>query len=867
MKFLIPGMKRLLFLIFLIPLFVSSQVIELADTSASRSDTATSKIDYSNPKEYELGEIKFIHAEHFDQRVLTLLSGLSKGEKVQIPGDKISKAIENLWKQGLFEDVKVEVARRQGNVVSLNIIVAERPRLSGCTYKGISKSETDDVREKIKLTRGKVVTEYLISSSISTIKGYFIAKGYMNVTVDVPKPQKDSSFANSVILIFNIKKGERMRVENIYIHGNTMISSGKLIRSFSETKVKRWWNIFNSGKYLEENYEKDKPAIITKYNAKGFRDAKIVKDTVYKISNDRVNIEIWVDEGHKYYFRNISWIGNTKYSAKELSNVLGIKKGDVFDQSLLEAKLFMNPNGGDVSSLYMDDGYLFFQASPVEVLVEHDSIDLEMRIYEGKQAIINKVTVTGNTKTNDHVVMREIRTKPGQLFRRSDIIRTQRELSTLGYFNPEKLSVNPVPNPQNGTVDIEYVVEEKPSDQLELSGGYGANHIVGTLGIKFTNFAANKLFKKDAWKPLPSGDGQTLSVRAQSYGIGYQSYNMSFSEPWLGGKKPNSMTVSLFSSNITNGVTAASGIPLQQLQIYGTTVGFGTHLKKPDDYFNAYAEMSYQYYYLNNYLTNVAISNGYVNNVFIKGVLSRNSVDQPIFPRRGSNISLSGQVTPPYSLFEGNQDYAAMSAQEKYKFLEYYKLKFTAAWYTMLTSKRGTEGKDARNLVLYTKVGFGLLGAYNQQIGIPPFERFFLGGSGLTGFNLLDGREIIALRGYADQTAYSGTSGYLGGAATICKYTAELRYPISLNPSATLYALIFAEAGNSWDNFQQFNPFNVMRSVGPGLRVFLPMFGLLGFDYGWGFDPSALPTSGKNPVTGSFQGQFHFTIGATLGEL
>jgi outer membrane protein insertion porin family len=847
-----------LFVLFLLPLSAIAQV-EL-------SDSASTKIDYANPKEYELGGIKFIHAEHFDQRVLTLLTGLATGDKIQIPGDKISKAIENLWKQGLFEDIKVEVDKRENNVITLNIIVTERPRLAKFSLKGVSKSEADDLREKIKLIKGKVVTEYLISSSISTIKSFFIDKGYMNVTVFVPKPEKDTSLANSVILVFNIKKGERVKVQDIFIHGNTAISTGKLLRSLKETKVKRWWNVFNSGKYLEENYEKDKPNIIEKYNALGYRDAKIVRDTVYKISPELVNIEMWIDEGQKYYFRTITWVGNTKYTSRELASVLGIKKGDIYDQSNLEAKLFMNPSGGDVSSLYMDDGYLFFQVTPVEILVEHDSIDLEMRVYEGKQAIINKVTVTGNTKTNDHVIIRELRTKPGQLFKRSDIIRTQRELSTLGYFNPEKLSVNPTPNPQNGTVDIEYVVEEKPSDQLELSGGYGANHIVGTLGVKFTNFSASKFFHKDAWRPLPSGDGQSLSLRAQSYGIGYQTYTLAFTEPWLGGKKPTSMTISTFYSNITNGV-ALSDPTLQRLQIIGGTVGFGTRLKKPDDFFNAYAECTYKYYDLDNYQTNVALSNGYVNNFYVKGIISRNSVNQPTFPTSGSNITLSAEATPPYSLFDANVNYTDETPEAKYKFLEYYKFKFTAAWYISLTHLRSDEGKPARNLVLYTKAGFGFLNAYNQEIGIPPFERFFLGGSGLTGFNLLDGREIIALRGYEASAVYSGEGSYLAGAATICKYTAELRYPISLNPSATLYALGFAEAGNTWDNFQQFNPFNVLRSAGAGVRIFLPMFGMLGFDYGWGFDPAALPTSGINPVSGRIQGQFSFTIGAQLGEL
>lgn len=848
-------MKQLVFLILLLPLYASSQ-IELSDSL---------KIDYATPQEYELSGIEFKGAEHFDVRILALLTGFTIGEKIQVPGDKFSKAIENLWRQGLFEDVKIEVAKRQGNNLFINIIVVERPRLSKFQIKGVSRSEADDLREKIKLAKGKVVTEYLVASSVSIIKDFFIDKGYMNTKVDVKQDERDSTLANSIILYFNVNKGQRIRIEKIIFHGANSISERKLKKALKETKEKKWYNVFNSGKYLAENFDKDKPKIIAKYNAKGYRDAHIVKDTVYRSSPNRVKIELWVSEGHKYYFRNITWVGNTKYSSKELNNVLSIKKGDVFDQSQLDAKLYMNPNGSDISSLYMDDGYLFFQVNPVEILAEHDSIDLEMHIYEGKQATINRVTVVGNTKTNDRVIMREIRTVPGQLFRRSDIIRSQRELSTLGYFNPEKLSVNPTPNPQNGTVDIEYVVEEKPSDQLELSGGFGAGRIVGTLGVSFTNFSARNMLNASSWRPLPSGDGQRLSLRAQSYGTGYQSYNFSFTEPWLGGKKPTSLSISIFHSNITNGVAKENPL-LQQLKMLGGSLGLGTRLKNPDDFFSVYAELKYQYYDLNNYLTNVALSNGFINNVSLKGSLTRNSVDAPIFARRGSNISLTAQVTPPYSYFN-NKDYSTITDESKFKFLEYQKWKFTAAWYTSLTSKRAAEGKEARNLVLYTKAGFGYLGSYNSTVGIPPFERFFLGGSGLTGFNILDGREIIALRGYEDKSVYSGTGSYLTGAATIAKYTAELRYPISLNPSATLYAMTFVEAGNSWANIKEFNPFDVKRSVGVGIRIFLPMFGLLGFDYAWGFDQSAFPTSGRNPLTGVIQGQFHFTIGGYMGEL
>lgn len=831
-----------------------------AQVSVGGSDSTT--IDFSTPKEYEIGGITVSGANHLDQNVLSLLSGLSVGDKVQVPGDKFSSAIENLWKQGLFEDIKITANKIQGFTIFINIEVLERPRLSKFSLKGMTKGEADDIREKIKLIKGKVVTDGLISSTSVKVKEFFINKGYMDVKVDI-KQEKDEKVDNSVILMIIVTKGDKVRIKEINIAGNNSIQTWKLRRTFKETKRRRWWNPFNSGKFDEDNYVKDKKMFIAKYNEKGFRDAKIVKDTMYRIGSDRVNIDLVVNEGHKYFFRNINWVGNSKYSTKDLNNVFGIKKGDLYDQSQLDAKLFMNPNGNDISSLYMDDGYLFFNVTPVEIMVTSDSIDLEMRIYEGKQATINKVTVVGNTKTNDHVILREIRTKPGQLFRRSDIIRTQRELSQLGYFDPEKMNVVPTPNPATGTVDIEYTVEEKPSDQIELSGGYGGGRVVGTLGISFNNFSGKNFFKKDAWRPLPSGDGQRLSVRAQSNGLYFQSYNISFTEPWLGGKKPNSLSVTAYNSVQSNGVArkiTSNGEkinnPLRQsLDIVGVSVGLGKRLKKPDDYFTLYQELNYQYYILNNFNSIFSFNQGYSNNIYYKASIQRNSIDKPIFETRGSQLALTGQFTPPYSLFN-NKDYGSptMTDQDRFKFVEYQKYKFTAKFFTPITNKRGTDGKEARNLILSTTAGFGFLTSYNNKVGISPFERFYLGGSGLTGY-ALDGREIIALRGYDDQSLSPGT-----GAAFITKYSMELRFPVTLNPQATIYVLGFAEAGNSWANTKAFDPFNVKRSAGVGVRVFLPMFGLLGFDYGWRLDnvPNNLNMQ---------KGQFHFTIGAAIGEL
>ncbi|MES2398091.1 MAG: outer membrane protein assembly factor BamA [Bacteroidota bacterium] len=824
--------------------------------------TDSAVIDYATPKEFEIGGITVSGANNFDSKVLTLISGLSVGDKVMVPGDKFSAAIENLWKQGLFEDIKITATKIQGSTIFINIEVLERPRLSKFSLRGITKSEADDIREKIKLIKGKVVTDALISSTSVKIKEFFINKGYMSVKVDI-KQEKDEKLENSVIVSINVIKGPKIRIEEINIAGNSSIETWKLRRTFKETKRRRWWNPFNSGTYDDDNYQKDKKALLAKYNEKGFRDAAIVRDTLYEIGPDRINIDIRVNEGHRYYFRNINWIGNSKYSSKDLNNVFGIKKGDIYDQAQLDAKLFMNPNGNDISSIYMDDGYLFFNVTPVEVMVTSDSIDLEMRIYEGKQAIINKVTVVGNTKTNDHVIMRELRTKPGQLFRRSDIIRTQRELSQLGYFDPEKMNVVPTPNPTNGTVDIEYTVEEKPSDQIELSGGYGSGSLVGTLGVSFNNFSAKNFFNRDAWRPLPSGDGQRLSVRAQSSGLSYQSYNMSFTEPWLGGKKPNSLSTTAYYSVQSNGVARTINsngekIPnpaRQSLDIVGVSIGLGKRLKVPDDYFTLYQELNYQYYVLNNYSSIFSFSQGYSNNIYYKVSLQRNSIDKPIFETRGSQLALTGQFTPSYSVFN-NKDYGSttMTDQQRYKFVEYQKYKFTAKFFTPITNKKGTDGKEARNLILRTAAGFGFLTSYNSTVGVSPFERFYLGGSGLTGY-ALDGREIIALRGYDDQSLSPKT-----GAAYIAKYSMELRFPVSLNPQATIYILGFAEAGNSWERAKDFDPFNLKRSTGVGVRVYLPMFGLLGFDYGWRMDD--VPTN-----LGMQKGQFHFTIGAAIGEL
>jgi outer membrane protein insertion porin family len=829
-----------------------------------------------SPKRFTIGGIKIEGADNSDKNVIRLLSGFVEGESITIPGDKVTDAIKILWKQNLFENIEIYQEKLIGNDVFLVIKVTERPRLSKFTFKGdVKKTEADDIRNKIRLMKERVITDYLVGSIKNTVRDYYLDKGYYFNKVEILTEKDLTTKTPHVILTIKVDKGSKVRIKDVNINGNTVLSDGKLRRKLKESKPFRWYNPFNSGKYLEENLQNDLPAIVEKYNSKGYRDARIVKDTVYFVEQNRVNIDVTIDEGHRYYFGKFNWYGNTKYRGSYLDTIVNIKPGEIYNQSKLEQKLYMNPNGFDVSSLYMDDGYLFFNLTPQESRIHNDTIDYDIIVYEGKQAIINKVTVKGNDKTNDHVIFREIRTRPGQLFRRSDIMRTQRELAQLTFFNPEKMNVVPTPNPTDGTVDIEYTVEEKPSDQIELSGGYGGRRntfmgtgtmmggvgLIGTLGVTFNNFSVKNFFKKDSWRPLPSGDGQRLSIRGQTNGLFFQSYNFSFTEPWLGGKKPNSLTFSFFHTLFSNGQgkyvnreLKARNPARSSMAIYGSSVNFGRRLIWPDNYFSMFNAINYNYYELTNYNAFI-FRNGYAHDVNTNMTIQRNSIDQPIYPKTGSNFTFFAQLTPPYSAFN-KKDYTDLPQNERYRFIEYQKYKITAEWFTQLTNKKAAEGKEARNLVLRTKIGYGFLGYYNKKVGFSPFERFYMGGSGLSGFQNFVAREIIALRGYPDNSLSAVT-----GDPIVARYTMELRYPITLNPQATIFVLGFAEAGNSYGNFKSFNPFQVKRSAGVGLRVFLPMFGLLGLDYGWGFDN--INQSGA----GNGKGQFHFTIGGMLGEL
>lgn len=817
-------------------------------------------VSYKDPKAYRIAGISVVGAKFADVQAIKLFSGLQEGQEIMIPGDDITDAIRKLWKQKLFTNISISVAEFRGQDAFLMIELEEMPRVARYSFSGIKKSAAESIREKLDIRTGVVCNENLKSNSVNAIKKYYMEKGFFNAQVKVIE-QPDDLMENSVKLVFEIDHGNRVKIENITFEGVTQMSEKKLRRAMKNTKQRNFFRVFKSSKYIESEYAEDKKKIIAKYNKEGFRNAKIISDSVYVINSERIGIRIQMEEDKKFYFRHISFAGNTKYRASTLDSILNINRGDVYDLELLSSRISFNPNGRDISSLYTDDGYLNFYAFPVETIIFPDSIDVEIRMEEGRQYRIGGVRVAGNTKTNDRVIYRELKTRPGDLFNRSDLMRSQRDLMSLGYFNGEAMDIQTNERPEEGLVDLTFVVEEKPSDQVQLSGGWGGGRVVGSLGLSFTNFSMRNIFKKDAWTPLPSGDGQRFSINATSNGLFFQSYNLSFTEPWLGGRKPNSLTVSAYHSVQTNGQKKyiSEGVlnpSRQSLKITGATVGFGQRWQKPDDWFVFYAGLSYQHFSLNKFGSFFSFSEGYSNNLATNFTLERNSVSDPIYPTWGSKVTLSTKATLPYTLisstFLGKEyDYETMTDQQRFDWVEYYKVKFTANWYTALNKHK------THKLVLNTSVGFGFLGTYNQRLGESPFERFYLGGVFLSGF-LLDGREIVNLRGYDDLSLTKPSDRV--GAPIISKYTAELRYPLSTNPQATIYALTFLEAGRTWEDFKDYNPFNLYRSTGVGLRIFLPMFGLLGFDYGWRLDdPDTAPNMAR--------GQFHFSIGMNLGEL
>lgn len=821
----------------------------LLSFSAKAQETDTiynPTIYYSSPQKFELGGVTVTGVKHLESNVLVQISGLRVGSEIEVPGEKITKAIQKLYKQGLFSDIQISATKLIDKKIYLNIYLQERPRLSDVNYNGTSKSETNKLKEKLKLMKGTQVTDYLISSTKTIIENYFKEKGFYNTEVSILQ-RDDSSEENSVLLDVNIDRNNKIKVKNIFIEGNEAFTDKKVKKSIKDTKEKKFKYFLKSSKYIEDKWKADKITLIDKYNEKGYRDAIILSDSIEQVSDDRVNIYLKLKEGNQYFFNDITWVGNTVYTSYFLDRVLKIKKGDVYNQTLLNERLSSDDDA--VSNLYLDNGYLFFNVNPVETVFGKDSINLEMRMVEGKQATIDRVNIVGNTKTHEHVARRELYTYPGELFSKADIIRSIRELAQLGHFDPEKINPDIKPHPESGTVDITYELEEKANDQIELSGGWGAGMIIGTVGLRFSNFSIRNIFNKEAWSPLPTGDGQTLSIRAQTNGSYYNSYSISFTEPWLGGKKPTSLSTSIYYSQQTgysrsyNYYATVGNSSDQSQKIFGASVGLARRLKWPDDYFSLYNEVSYQNFKLNNWQYYL-ISNGTSNNFSFTTTLSRSSIDNPLYTRRGSSFSLSLKMTPPFSLFE-DLDYSRASETELYKWIEYHKWVFKGKVYTPMLNKTD-------KLVLYTGAEFGYLGFYDPNKK-SPFEGFEVGGDGMSGYSMY-GSDNIGLRGYENGSLTPiFSNGRRKGANIYSKFTAEVRYPLSLSQSATIYALAFAEAGNAWYDFDEYQPFNLKRSAGVGLRIFLPMFGLLGIDYGYGFDDANL--KGQNG------GQFHFVIG------
>ncbi len=810
---------------------------------AQTPDTLLPVLDYGQQKEFEIGGVRVSGIQYADAGTLIALSGLRVGNKIRVPGTEFGNAVRTLWNLKLFTDVQILQERTVGDKIFLEIVVKELPRYTRHSFVGVKKSKHDDLNGIINkfLQKGTILTENVKATLIHELEDHYIEKGYLNARVKI-NSYPDEKATNASRLEFVITQGKKVKIQRIRFSGNNHVKAKVLLKKMKETHQKS--KLFKKSKLVKELYEEDKHKIETYYTTIGYRDARVVKDSIWRTKKGQIMIHMDIDEGHRYYFRNFSWKGNTLYETKYLDQILGIKKGDVFNQELLNTRLSFSQDGRDISSLYLDNGYLFFKVDPVETSIENDSIDLELRIYEGPQATIDRVIIKGNDRTHEHIIRRELYTHPGDKFSRQDIIRSQREIVNLGYFNPEALGINTPVNPERGTVDIEYTVEEKPSDQLELSAGYqpptsySKGGIIGTLGVTFNNFSLRNIKHSEAWNPLPQGDGQRFSLRAQTSGDRYQSYNISFTEPWLGGKKPNSLTVASFYNRYTQGFSGSTSY--QKLQILQGTVGLGTRLKWPDDNFIFRADVDVQTMHLTNAYSfgftddkGRRITDGIVHNNNLGLTLARNSINDPIFPKQGSLISLKMNATPPYSLFKTKEYYDTAPVSELYKYAEYLKWRVDAEWYTTLVGK----------LVLKTSAKIGILGKYSDKTSLSPFERFDLGGDGLNNQNFgLNARDIISLRGY---TVSDIMSQLPGGAGVFDKYTIELRYPISLNPQSTIFVTAFAQGGNAWATAKEFNPFDIYRSVGMGLRVFLPMFGTLGFDYGIGIDKPALYPSRK----------------------
>ncbi len=873
-------MKKFISLEFLFTLLLLFTLINLS---------AQEGASYENGKKYILGGLEVTGLQSYNEQTVKTYTGLRVGQPITIPGDQISAVLNKLWGLELFSNLEFYITNIEGETIFLELAITERPTLSKVTVYGVKKRKVDEILKDTDLKKGKKITESLIANTKNYLQNKYKKQGYLNAKVNIATA-KDTADTNTRSMVLNVKKGDKVKINDIAFVGNEKLPTKKLRKALKKTKKKQFGRFWKKSKYIQDDYDNDLTLLVDKYAENGYRDARVLSDTILNVDENNIDIRIKVEEGNKYYFGDIDFVGNSVYSDRQLSNFLRIKKGSTYNGVLLRERIAddTKPDAEDITSAYQNHGYLFSSINPVEISAENDTINFEIRIIEGKETFLDHVTVSGNEKTNDHVIFRELRTRPGQKYNKSDIIRSIRELGQLGYFDAEQIKPDiQNPDPNEGTVDLAYSLVESGSSQIELQGGYGGGGFIGTLGLSFSNFSIGNILKGEAYKPVPMGDGQTFALRLQASRT-FRVYSLNFSEPWLGGKKPVRFNLSV-SRTQQFGVTRDNRGRFQpnkeqQFSITGATLGLAKRVQWPDDFFTISHSLGYQLYDFRNY--NIGLfnfGNGKSNSIAYTLGISRNATSGGrIFPRGGSNFEITAKFTPPYSLFS-NKDFESLrdrseelnekratlpqgetlsteelaelenSDQERFRWLEYYKLKFKGDWYTTLV------GSADKSLVLRTNVEMGFLGNYNNDVGDVPFERFFVGGDGLGNFTL-DGRDIVQLRGYENQslTPVDPLTGQQEGGLIYNKFSLELRYPLTLKPSASIYGLAFLEGGNAFNNFQEFNPFQIKRSAGVGIRIFMPAFGLLGIDFGYGFDEDLRPQSIGNGPSGW---QTHFIIG------
>lgn len=833
-----------------IALFSLASVPVAAQIDSTAQVRNAPMLDYEHPKQYIINKVKVSGIKYLDPEVVASMSGLTKGDTIMIPSDYLSSTLKTMWNQRIYSDVQI-LTEPVGDSVNIEIVLRERPRVYDWKIEGVRKGQMSELLETLKLKKGSELSDFVLNSSKDAIRKYFAEKGFYNADVSV-RLENDTTLENVVNVFFVVDRKNRVKIGKIDFEGNTALSDRQLRRSFKKTHQKSI-NIFKGAKYKEKDYEEDKENLIDFYNSRGYRNATILSDSVYRINDKRLGIALKVDEGNKFYYRNVSWTGNSVYETRQLNDMLGISKGETYDKKTLHKRLGIGKHAdyedmSSISSLYQNNGYLFSSIDPGEVVVGEDSIDINVKIFEGKQAKINEVKISGNHRVNDRVIRRELYVRPGELYNRALLMQTIRQLNQMQHFDPEKTSpgIDLVPN-SNELVDISFPLEEVASDKVEISGGWGSNMFVGSVGVQLNNVSLKNFFKGSEWRPYPHGQNQQLAIRGQTNGSYYKAISLNFTEPWLGGKKPNSLTVGLYYSDETDAYYAwQSGN--RHFRTIGVSVGIGRRLSWPDRYFTIYNEISYQAYNLKDW-SSFLVTNGTSNIFALKTVLARNSVDSPIYPRTGSEFSLSLTLTPPYSLFQKNVDYADPNLPDykRYKWIEYHKWQFKAQWYYPLTNNN--------KLVLMARAEMGYLGSYNKNKP-SPFEGFDVGGDGMSGYNVY-GVEIVGLRGYENSalTPYTYTAdGRADYARAYNKYTMEIRYPFILKPSSTIYGLVFAEGGNAFKSWKEFDPFLIKRSIGVGARIYLPIVGMLGIDWGYGFDKAV----GQTERSGS---QVHFIIG------